>query len=65
MYVRNKSKEERIALIELLESEGFKCVNYGIDVREDVINSYLPLSINIKEKNYISHGKCHLCCLCC
>ena len=50
MFVRTFNKDERIALIEFLESEGFKCTRNGADVREDVIASNLPLTINIMDK---------------
>ena len=56
MFVRTGNNDERIALIEFLESKEFKCIYNGVDAREDVIASNLPLSINIKCKTIYRMG---------
>lgn len=56
MFVRTSNKEERIALIEFLESEGYQCTCNGVDVREDVIATNLPLRINIIDKTIYHMG---------
>lgn len=50
MFVRTSNKDERIALIEFLESEGFKCTCNGVDAREEVIATGLPLRIDMMNK---------------
>lgn len=47
LFVRFFSKEDRIKLIEFLESEGFACEENGSFSRQSTIDTFLPLVINV------------------
>lgn len=55
-YVRTFDKEDRIKLIEFLESRGFWCIEDNIRCRTDIVESVLPLVINLNEKNISCMG---------
>ena len=54
LFVSFFVKEDRIKLIEFLESEGFYCLNNQSYSRQATIDSGFPLVIEMKEK-YIYH----------
>lgn len=51
LFVRFFSKEERIKLIEFLESEGFSCEESKSFSRHTTIESKFPLVIDLDEKS--------------
>ena len=55
-FVSPQDKEARIALVEFLESENFKCQESVSHCRDCIINSPFPLKIDLKAKDISSFG---------
>lgn len=55
-YVRTFDKEDRIKLIKFLESRGFWCIENDTQCRTDIVESGLPLTINLNEKTISCMG---------
>ena len=55
-YVHPFTEEDRIKLIEFLESEGFDCVEDRSYSRQDTIASRLPLVIELDQKKIYRMG---------
>ena len=54
--VRTYSHEDRVRLVEFLEAKGFSYDKDRALDRQDVLDSVLPLMINLKEKSYFRVG---------
>lgn len=55
-YVHPATEEDRVKLIEYLESEGFSCVENQSYSRQDTIESRLPLVIELEQKKIYRMG---------
>ena len=55
-YVRPYTKEDRIKFIEFLESKGFMCIEDNGHCRASIVESELPLMIDINEKTISCMG---------
>ena len=54
--VRTYNYEDRVKLIEFLESNGFSYDEDRVIDRQDVLDSTLPLIINLKKKRFFRVG---------
>ena len=50
LYVRPSTPEERVSLVEYLESEGFTCQTNKAQSRQDILDSRFPLVIGLYGK---------------
>ena len=55
-YVHPLTEEDRVKLVEFLESEGFSCVENRSYSRKDTIESRLPLVIELDQKKIYRMG---------
>ena len=56
LYVRSLDKKDRIRLIEFLESKGFLCLEENARSRSDIVESELPLTIDLNRKTISRMG---------
>ena len=56
LCVHPLTEEDRVKLIEFLESEGFSCVEDHARSRQDIVESRLPLIIGLNQKTISCMG---------
>ena len=56
LFIRFFAQEDRVKLVEFLESEGFHCVENRSYSREDTIDSFLPIVVEMNRKNIYRMG---------
>ena len=50
LYIKPDSREQRLEIIKLLESDGFSCPDKCAQDRKSVINDTRPLHLNLAQK---------------